>query len=46
MFWLINLFFVFLSLHFASQCETWSFGWWFNVFASAMNAAAVMVVLL
>lgn len=42
---LINVALIFFSWKLAQECEQWSFGWWANMFASAINAAAVLVVL-
>jgi hypothetical protein len=41
----VNLLFVFVSGYFAVQCfqEGNKFWGWFNVFASAMNAASVLM---
>ena len=40
--YVLNIFFIFFSAWAASKCESWSWGWWLNVFASALNAAIVM----
>lgn len=39
---LINLGFAIYSWRIASRCETWSVVWWLNMFASAINGAAVL----
>lgn len=43
---LINVAFIFLSWKWAQECEMWSFSWWFNMVASAMNAVAVLVTVM
>jgi len=42
---MVNLMFVFVNGYFAVQCFQYGnkFWGWFNVFASAMNAAAIAV---
>lgn len=41
-FHLINVFFAWLSWHVASTCKAWSAIWWFNMFASSLNAVVVV----
>ena len=40
--YLLNVFFVFFSFWVACQCKAWGSGWWFNMFASAMNAVVLV----
>lgn len=42
----INLIFAVGNAYIAATCKSWSLAWWVNIFASAINAAAVMYFLL
>jgi hypothetical protein len=39
---LLNVFFVYFSWKVAQSCEQWSWGWWLNMFASALNGVFVL----
>lgn len=38
----INVLCIAISAWIASNYKSWSFAWWANMFASALNAAAVL----
>ena len=40
-FYILNLVFAFVSYYLAQQYLQYSAGWWLNMFASAINAAAI-----